>query len=159
MSDLPGMSLNCLKHLCIVLKASVTLRSSCSGSIYDSGLVSQLWCQFIQLEVVVQRSINGWNSFISFWTRSYYNTQLYFTDKQNKVKQRWNCQCDMWHSYTYVCDRNTKKTLSVVVHLGHSLTLLQLLAYTLHLIGHLIGVLNVSMTCKPSNQHLSTQHT
>lgn len=57
-------------------------------------------------------------------------------------------------SFTYVCDRNTKQTFSGVVGLGHSLALLKLLACTPHLVGHLMGMINVCVARKPSNQHL-----
>ncbi len=57
-------------------------------------------------------------------------------------------------SFTYISDRNTKQTFSGVVGLSHCLALLKLLARTPHLVGHLMGMINVCMARKPSNQHL-----
>lgn len=80
-NSLPGMSLNCLIHLCMVLWASVTLRSSCSGSMEESGSLSQLSCQRSQSEVVAHRSLKGWKSLTNFCTRSYYNTHFSLSEK------------------------------------------------------------------------------
>lgn len=57
-------------------------------------------------------------------------------------------------SFTYVCDWNTKQTFSVVVGLGHSLALLKLLTYTSHLVSRLMGMMDVCLASKPSNQYL-----
>lgn len=53
---LPGMSLNCFTHLCMVLKDSMTFFSSCSASMADRGSFIQLSDQRSQSEAVVQRS-------------------------------------------------------------------------------------------------------
>lgn len=58
---------------------------------------------------------------------------------------------------THISDGNPKETLSVVVGLGHSLGLLKLLTCTPHLIGYLMGTINVCVGRKPSNQNLQTQ--
>lgn len=56
LARLPGMSLNCLTHLCMVLKDSMTFFSSCSASMADNGSFIQLSDQRSQSEAVVQRS-------------------------------------------------------------------------------------------------------
>lgn len=59
---------------------------------------------------------------------------------------------------TYICARQTKQTLSAVVGLGHGLTILQLLSYKFHLIGHFVSVIHVSVPGQPSNQLLQTEY-
>lgn len=56
LARLPGMSLNCFTHLCMVLKDSMTFFSSCSASMADRGSFIQLSDQRSQSEAVVQRS-------------------------------------------------------------------------------------------------------
>lgn len=60
------------------------------------------------------------------------------------------------HCFTYICDCHAEQAFPVVVNLGHSLALLKLLACLPDLVGHLMGMINVSMTRKPSNNHLET---
>lgn len=176
------MSLNCLIHLCMVLCASVTLCSSCSGSIQDSGSLSQLSCQRSQSDVVVHKSLKGWKSFTSFCRWSYCNTYLHFIVKKKHYKcifipSLFNSSEQgeiIWPlelqnvqyldivlldglSFTYTSDRNPEQTFSGVEGLSHCLALLKLLACTPHLVGHLMGMINVSKACKPSNLHLETQ--
>lgn len=67
----PGMSLNCFPHLCRTLKLSLTLFSSCSGSIDVRGSFIHDSCHLSQSEVVVHKSRNGWKSFISLASLSY----------------------------------------------------------------------------------------
>lgn len=156
------MSLNCLIHLCVVLSASVTLRSSCSGSIEDSGSLSQLSCQRSQSDAVVHKSLKGWKSFNIFCRWSYCKIFLHLIVSVQSFPVCLTVQNVQyleimwldWRSVTYISDRNPKQTFPGVERLSQCLALLQLLACTPHLIGHLMGMSNVSKACKPSNLHL-----
>lgn len=68
---IPGMSLKCFTHLCIVLKESMTCLSHCSASMVVRGSFIQLSCHFIQSEVVNQRFLKGSKSRTSLASLSY----------------------------------------------------------------------------------------
>ena len=61
--------------------------------------------------------------------------------------------------YTYICDGHTKQSLPVVVGGGKTLGFLELFVNTTHLIGHLVGAVDVSMGSHTSNHHLQRKCT
>ena len=66
-----GMSPNCRIHLWMVLKESLTLFSTCSGSIALNGSLIQLSWLRSHSDVVIHRFLNGSKSLINFESLSY----------------------------------------------------------------------------------------